>query len=140
MRQDKQKKNKMLPLGMAVVGIALVGLLLWKMGDPPANDQQPTQTATQPTQATQAEMTEPEFVIETIPEIIAPEAGSLSYEEYLALDVDTQQAYYNNFDTSDGFFLWLDEAQAAYEATQEATTDQDNDIGIFIEEGVEDWE
>lgn len=99
---------------------------------------------------TEPEVTEEEMIIETEPEVDAPEAGSITYEEYLALEVLVQQAYYEKFDTPDDFFAWLNDAKAENEATTAPTdttepTTQDPETGsseggIVVEEGVEDWE
>ena len=70
--------------------------------------------------------------VETEPQVDAPEPGSISYEEYLELEVEVQEAYFESFENADAFFAWLDEAQAAYEATRPTSSD--------FEEGVEDWE
>ena len=75
---------------------------------------------------------------EEFPEVSAPEAGSIDYETYLALTVEEQQAYYENFETPDDFFVWLEEAEAEYEANRENEPSENS--GFFIEEGVEDWE
>lgn len=100
---------------------------------------------------TELEVTEEE-IIETEPEVDAPEPGSITYEEYMALEVEVQQAYYEKFETPDDFFTWLNAAKAE----QEAATEPQPTVGsenveneepttpagdIFIEdENVEDWE
>lgn len=100
---------------------------------------------------TEPEATE-EDIIETEPEVDAPEPGSITYEEYLALEVEVQQAYYEKFETPDDFFAWMNAAKAE----QETATEPQPTVGsenveneepttpagdIFIDdENVEDWE
>ena len=83
-----------------------------------------------------------EEIIETEPEVDAPEPGSITYEEYMALEVEVQQAYYEKFETPDAFFAWLNEAEKVYESEKEAAEETEpKDSDIVIEEGeVEDWE
>ena len=98
---------------------------------------------------TEPEVTEEE-IIETEPEVDAPEPGSITYEEYLALEVEVQQAYYDKFETPDDFFAWFNAAKAEQEAATEPTevigseSDSSEDVGIvddtFNEESVEVWE
>lgn len=100
---------------------------------------------------TPEEMTLPEEmeIIETFPEVEAPEAGSITYAEYLDLTVEEQQAYYENFETPDAFFAWLNPAMAEYAASteheetygnnQEETGPIEVADGIFVEEELEDW-
>ena len=83
-------------------------------------------------------------VIITIPEVEAPEAGSITYAEYLELSAEEQQAYYENFDTVDAFFKWMDAAKAEYEAAVKENVADENpaetESEFFLEEGVEDLE
>ena len=106
----------------------------------------------EPTQDAPAETEPEEEIIETEPEVDAPEPGSITYEEYLALEVEVQQAYYEKFETPDDFFAWMNAAKAE----QETATEPQPTVGsenveneepttpagdIFIDdENVEDWE
>lgn len=106
------------------------------------NDPVPTVTdAIEEVIAEESEETEPYIEI-TLPEVDAPEAGSITYQEYLTLPLEVQQAYYENFESPDAFFDWLSDAEAVYEAEKnatEATIPEDSDI--YIEEGeLEEWE
>ena len=89
-----------------------------------------------PVPSTTAPVTQPtqELVVElpTNPQVEIPEAGSIGYEAYLALDEEAQAAYGDGFESTDAFFEWLSEAQTAYYATMPTS-----DGG---EEGLEDWE
>ena len=100
---------------------------------------------------TEPEATEEEVIIVTTPEVDAPEPGSITYEEYMALEVEVQQAYYEKFETPDDFFAWLNAAKAEQEAAteqqptigavDEETEEPTTSSGGFIEdENVEDWE
>ncbi len=100
--------------------------------DPTTEPVVTTVPPTVPTTVPEETYPEETLPMETIPVVEAPAPGSISYEEYLELDVDVQQAYYESFASSDAFFLWLEEAQAAYEATRPTSNG--------MEEGVEDWE
>lgn len=44
-----------------------------------------------------------------------PQAGALSYAEYLAMSPADQQAYYESFPTLEEFIAWHNAAQAEYE-------------------------
>lgn len=103
--------------------------------EPEATEIEPEATETEP------EATEEE-IIETEPEVDAPKAGSITYEEYLALEVEVQQAYYEKFETPDAFFEWLNEAEKVYESEKEAAEETEpEDSDIVLEEGeVEEWE
>ena len=106
----------------------------------------------EPTQDTQAETEPEEEIIVTEPEVDAPEPGSITYEEYLALEVEVQQAYYEKFETPDDFFDWFNAAKAEQEETtepqptvgsenvenEEPTTPDGDDF--IDDENVEDWE
>ena len=93
------------------------------------NELQPENTATLP-EATE-EVTEPE--------VNAPEAGSLSYGEYLESPVDMQQADYENFESPEDFFEWMDTAKEEYE--ESISPDETLPDGITVEEGgIEEWE
>lgn len=91
-----------------------------------------TEPATVPTTEPEETVSEETVPMDTEPLVEAPEAGSISYEEYLELEVEVQEAYYESFENADAFFAWLDEAQASYEATKPTSS--------HFEEGVEDWE
>ena len=137
----------------AVMATALLGC---KAKEEPKATEPATQTevteapavAEPETVETEPEATEA-VVAETEPEVDAPEAGSLTYEEYLALEVEMRESYYESFATADDFFAWLDSAKAEYEAVTEPTEvvgsegESSEDIGIvddtFEEESVEDW-
>lgn len=119
---------------------------------------------TEPVVATEPEATvatevpeEIEIEIETFPEVDAPEVGSITYEEYLALEVEVQQAYYESFENPDAFFEWLNDAKEEYNASAETVKifgadDHSGEVqqdeiqveeiwsGGFLEESVEDWE
>ena len=76
---------------------------------------------------------------ETEDKLEGPEAFSLSYEDYLALPVTMQQAYYENFQTPEEFFEWLDMVQEEYQANMVPTETIAGDL--FAEQGgIEDWE
>ena len=45
-----------------------------------------------------------------------PQAGALSYEEYMAMSPAEQQAYYERFSSLEEFIAWHNAAQAEYEA------------------------
>ena len=49
-----------------------------------------------------------------------PAAGSMSYEEYMALDSKAQQAYYESFATPEAFFEWFNKAKSEYEAKDDS--------------------
>lgn len=83
----------------------------------------------------------------TEPELSGPEPGSITYEEYMALPVEEQQAYYYRFESPDVFFQWLDAAKKEYESENTPTTtpsgENENPTqgGVNIDgEDVEDWE
>lgn len=113
------------------LAVVLAGaMLLGGCADGKAPVPSTTAPITQPTQSDAGEqITEP---MVTEPSVTAPEAGSISYEQYLALDEDTQAAYSDGFETTDAFFAWLSEAQKAYYATM-PTSDGSG-------EGLEDWD
>ena len=98
---------------------------------------------TAPVETTLPEETE---VIVTFPEVEAPEAGSITYAEYLELTAQEQQAYYENFESVDAFFAWLNPAKeeyAEYLATQAADGNdgEENESPIIVgEESLEEWE
>lgn len=127
-----------------IAAVMAGGLLTGCTNEPVETKPNPTVTTTAPTTVPTAEpatvpTTEPEETVseetvpmDTEPLVEAPEAGSISYEEYLELEVEVQEAYYESFENADAFFAWLDEAQAAYEATKPTSS--------HFEEGVEDWE
>ena len=111
---------------------------------------EPEAPENEPTQDAPAETEPEEEIIVTEPEVDAPEPGSITYEEYLALEVEVQQAYYDKFETPDDFFAWFNAAKAEQEAATEPTevigseSDSSEDVGIvddtFNEESVEVWE
>ena len=164
--KKKNRKNQGLVIALVVLSTLLVAMLLlvWKLerGDVEQIPETelpetfPTETAAEnKTEATEIEPvetepeeTEEEIIIETEPEVDAPEAGSITYKEYLALPVEVQQAYYNKFESPDAFFLWLQEAKAEHDAATEPSetfgdedsTNSTENPGIDIEEDVEDWE
>ena len=85
--------------------------------------------------------------VATEPELSGPEPGSITYEEYMALPVEEQQAYYYRFESPDVFFQWLDAAKKEYESENTPTTtpsgENENPTqgGVNIDgEDVEDWE
>ena len=154
-------KNVMKLLSLLLVAAVMATALLGCKAKEEPKATEPT-TATEIVEApvsaepeatqSETEAMDEEVIIETEPEVEAPEAGSITYEEYLALEVLVQQAYYEKFDTPDDFFVWLNAAKAEYESateqqptigaveeeTEEPTTSSG---GIYIEdEGVEDWE
>ena len=106
----------------------------------------PVQTTAETVMETTVETTQETEVVETVPKVTAPEAGSIGYAEYLNLSVEEQQAYYENFASGDEFFAWLDKAKAEYEAEAEQTSnDAEGNLDAteneyFGEEGVEDLE
>ena len=106
----------------------------------------PVQTTAETTVQTTVESTQETEIIETVPKVTAPEAGSIGYEEYLKLSAEEQQTYYENFDSGDDFFAWLDEAKTEYEAeTEKVSNDPESNLDAtdseyFGEEGVEDLE
>ena len=164
--KKNNRKNQGLVIALVVLSSLLVAMLLlvWKLER--GNVEQipetelpetiSTETAAEPkTEATETEPeetepqdTEEEIIIETEPKVDAPKVGSITYEEYLALPVEAQQAYYNKFESPDAFFLWLKEAKAEYDAATEPpetfgdedSTNSTENPGIDIEEDVEDWE
>ena len=103
---------------------------------------EPEAPENEPTQDAPAETEPEEEIIVTEPEVDAPEPGSITYEEYLALEVEVQQAYYEKFETPDAFFEWLNEAEKVYESEKEAAEETEpEDSDIVLEEGeVEEWE
>ncbi len=156
----KNRKNRRL-VAVLVVFIALLAAMLafvWKQesgSQTPETELPETTAAEAPAEVetdapeTLPEETEEEIFIETEPEVDAPEAGSITYAEYLALDVEVQQAYYNKFASPEDFFLWLNAAKAEHEASTEpqpTTGSEDGEQsteptdGIIVEdEDVEDW-
>jgi hypothetical protein len=43
----------------------------------------------------------------------------VTYEDYLAMTPDEQQAFYDSFASEDEFFAWFVEAKAAYDAAKD---------------------
>ena len=126
---------------------------------------EPIEPVTEPVAATEmttvpAETLPEETELVTEPVIVAPEAGSITYEAYLNLSAEEQQAYYGNFDSSDAFHEWLDAAMKEYgaetepvetfapaependtvETVPEATAPEETKSGLFFEESVMDME
>ena len=164
------KTSRILLIIVVVLVVVLAALLLALMPGK-TSDQTPDETiatdvtvenAVDPTEKETAVLeTEPEAtetvpetteeeIIETEPEVDAPEPGSITYEEYLALEVEVQQAYYEKFETPDDFFAWMNAAKAEQEAATEPQptvgfeevedpTEPAGDIFIDDENG-EDWE
>lgn len=64
-----------------------------------------------------------------------PAAGSLTYEAYLELPVEEQEAYYASFESVEAFFEWLNAAKEETRATEE----YEGELEIE-EESVEDWD
>lgn len=61
------------------------------------------------------ETTEPKTDGEHEVESTEPQAGALSYAEYMAMTPAEQQAYYESFPTLEEFIAWHNAAQAEYE-------------------------
>ena len=61
------------------------------------------------------ETTEPKTDGEHEVGITEPQAGALSYAEYLAMSPAEQQAYYESFSSLEEFIAWHNAAQAEYE-------------------------
>lgn len=145
----KMKRNITLLAALLALSVVFSGCKQETPATEPATE---PVAVTEPVVATEPEATaatevpeEIEIEIETFPEVDAPEAGSITYEEYLALEVEVQQAYYEGFENPDAFFAWLNDAKAEYEAATEpletVAPDDNTDSGIYIEdESVEDWE
>ena len=93
-----------------------------------STDTLPTTDMTTPATSLSVEESHMDFQLE----MNVPEAGSISYEEYLSLDVEVQQSYCASFSDMDDFFNWLEEAQIAYMVTTPTYGD--------FEEGIEDWD
>lgn len=68
-------------------------------------------------------------------ESAAPVVGTLTYEEYLALPVESQEAYYASFESVEAFFEWLNTAKSETQATEE----YEGALEVE-EESVEDWD
>ena len=62
------------------------------------------------------ETTEPKTEGEPATGTTEPQAGALSYAEYMAMSPAEQQAYYESFPTLEEFIAWHNAAQAEYEA------------------------
>ena len=140
-----KRNQKMLALMAAVLSVAA---MMAGCGQKAAQESQVTVPVTEvPETAAPEETTLPvemEAVV-TVPEVEAPEAGSITYVEYLELTAEEQQVYYENFETPDAFFAWMDSAKAEYEASTEPLetfADENQEVvndGFFEEESVEDW-
>lgn len=91
------------------------------IGGTPAQTTAPTGTTTVETSTanTEPEQTEDQPTTETKPKSDTPAVSGMTYKEYLALDAQAQQAYYNQFASPDDFFKWFDSAKAEYEAATE---------------------
>lgn len=126
-------RNSYQKAAAAVMTAVMAGSLLVGCNQEPEETRiAPVVTTTAPTTVPTTQPAETTIPMETEPPVEAPEAGSISYEAYLELEVEVQEAYYESFESADAFFAWLDEAQAAYEATKPTSSG--------MEEGVEDWE
>jgi hypothetical protein len=81
---------------------------------------------------TEPEDTEPE---DTEPEYSFDPSKPLTYEEYLALSAQAQEAYGRSFSNPLDFFTWLEQAKAEYDAKNpsiEVGGDGNIDIGDII--------
>lgn len=82
----------------------------------------PKPTTPQPTtpQPTEPKPTETQPA-ETQPEQTKPAVTITEYEKYLAMSPTEQQAFFENFESVDAYFAWLNKAKVEYEAKQNAT-------------------
>ena len=116
-------------------------------GESTAVTTEATATTTDSTTDNTTDNTTDSTTAATEPELSGPEPGSITYEEYMALPVEEQQAYYYRFESPDVFFQWLDAAKKEYESENTPTTtpsgENENPTqgGVNIDgEDVEDWE
>lgn len=101
----------------------------------PVEPTEPTETTepTDPTDSTQPEETTP-------PEIQEPTEPSepvelLTYEEYMALSPEEQQAYFLSFEDPADYMAWFNQAKAEYEANKDDIViggDGNVDIGDIL--------
>lgn len=84
------------------------------------NDEEPDADAdspsAEPDNTVPTETTEPKNEGEPVIGSTEPQAGALSYAEYMAMSPAEQQAYYESFPTLEEFIAWHNAAQAEYEA------------------------
>ena len=128
---------------MILMVAALVACAASDNTEPTGNEIQTEETESVAVEVVEEVTEEPEVEQETeeqtIPEVEAPEAGSIGYAEYLELTVEEQQAYYENFESADDFFVWLNDAQVEDEATTTPTETHSSGLNVEIV-GNEEWE
>ena len=153
-KTSKKSRNKRLLILTLLLTVVLVALLLlvWFLENGAASRLETTDlettggTETVENSTGDVYATEDNITVETEPEVDAPEPGSITYAQYLALPVEVQQAYYHKFESPEAFFLWLDAAKKEHESGNapsptlgdEETEPTEGDIVIDDEE-VEDW-
>lgn len=110
--------------------------------DPPVDTDEPENTEKPEDTEAPADTSEIEDVIpeETKPEDTEPDysfdpSKPLTYEEYIALSAEAQEAYGRTFSNPLDFFIWLEQAKAEYDAKNpsiEVGGDGNIDIGDLI--------
>lgn len=141
MYRGNPKSKKMIVL-LLVLTFLLVPILTGCTSENADPSRSPESTPAA-TISTSPEETEEPVIIETFPELDAPEPFSICYAEYLELSPEMQQAYYENFETPEDFYDWFDSAKAEYENSTDPAESMSTESGdnIFVaDEAVEDWD